>query len=431
MEATIAPPIRKSTVPQTSPATSGHELHGNTPGILSPILKGLIRHGSLTVIDWRGRRESYGDGSNPKVSIRIHDSSTGWKLLLDPELELGEAWMDGRLTVEEGDLKSFLGLVFRSLGTASLRHPFAYARGILRDLSRRLGQINTPGRARNNVARHYDLSGRLYELFLDRDRQYSCAYFRTGSETLEEAQELKKRHLAAKLLLRSGYKVLDIGSGWGGLGLTLAREYGAEVTGLTLSEEQLEFSNRRARNEGLSDKVGFHFRDYRRESGLYDRIVSVGMFEHVGLNHYDAFFRKMAALLKEGGVALLHSIGSRSEGHTNPWIARHIFPGGYAPSLSEVLPAIERSGLFVADLEILNGIHYAETLRLWQERFERARSEVRALYDERFCRMWEFYLIASELSFRHRGLMVFQIQMTNDPSAVPATRDYIARAESA
>lgn len=400
-------------------------------GFLAPVLQGMIRHGSLGVIDWLGHRETYGDGSEPHVAIRIHDSGTAWRILLDPELEVGEAWMDGRLTVEEGDLRSFLGLVFRSLGVRTPHHPFARLHSLLRTLSRRLVQLNNPVRSRGNVARHYDLSARLYELFLDEDRQYSCGYFRTGRETLEECQELKKRHLAAKLLLHPGQKILDIGSGWGGLALTLAGEHGVEVTGVTLSEEQLAFSNRRARKEGLAEKVRFLFRDYRRESGLYDRIVSVGMFEHVGVNHYGTFFRKIAALLDKAGVALLHTIGRNDgPGHTNPWITRHIFPGGYAPSLSEVLPAIERSGLLVSDLEILNGSHYARTLRLWGKRFQKARGEIRGLYDERFCRMWEFYLTASEQSFLHRGLTVFQIQMTNDPAAVPATRDYMAAAEA-
>lgn len=400
-------------------------------GVLAAILRRTIRQGSLGVIDWRGHRETYGDGSGPRVCIRIHDSATAWKLFLDPESELGEAWMDGTVTLEEGDLRSLLSLLFRSLGTKTADHPSARIHACLRNISRRFLQINTPTRSRGNVARHYDLSGRLYDLFLDGDRQYSCGYFKRGDETLEECQRLKKSHVAAKLLLHPGQKVLDIGSGWGGLGLTLAREHGVEVTGVTLSGEQLEFSNLRARNEGLAEKVRFLFRDYRRETGLYDRIVSVGMFEHVGVNHYGAFFRKVSSLLRKGGVALLHTIGrSDGPGHTNPWIARHIFPGGYAPALSEILPAIERSGLLVSDVEILTGSHYARTLRLWEERFQRARSEIRRLYDERFCRMWEFYLTASEQSFLHRGLTVFQIQMTNDAVAVPATRDYIAAAEA-
>jgi cyclopropane-fatty-acyl-phospholipid synthase len=400
------------------------------PGVLSAILRRTIRHGSLSVIDWRGHRENYGDGAGPQVCLRIHDSGTAWKLFLDPESELGEAWMDGRVTLEEGDLRSLLSLLFRSLGTKTADHASARIHAMLRNLSRRFLQINTPTRSKGNVARHYDLSGRLYDLFLDEDRQYSCGYFRTGDETLEECQRLKKRHLAAKLLLHPGQKVLDIGSGWGGLGLTLAAEHGVEVTGVTLSEEQLDFSNRRARNEGLAEKVRFLFRDYRMETGLYDRIVSVGMFEHVGVNHYGTFFRKVSSLLRKGGVALLHTIGRNDgPGHTNPWIARHIFPGGYAPALSEILPAIERSGLLVNDIEILNGSHYARTLRLWEERFQRARPEIRRLYDERFCRMWEFYLTASEQSFLHRGLTVFQIQMSNDLGAVPATRDYIAAVE--
>lgn len=400
-------------------------------GVLSAILRRTIRHGSLSVIDWRGHRETFGDGAGPRICIRIHDSATAWKLLLDPESELGEAWMNGTVTVEEGDLRSLLSLLFRSLGTKTAAHPSPQIHAALRNLFRCFLQINTPSRSRANVARHYDLSGRLYDLFLDADRQYSCGYFRTGNETLEECQMLKKRHLAAKLLLHPGQKVLDIGSGWGGLALSLAAEHSVEVTGVTLSEEQLEFSNLRARNEGHADNVRFLFRDYRRETGLYDRIVSVGMFEHVGVNHYGPFFRKVSSLLRKGGVALLHTIGRNdAPGHTNPWIARHIFPGGYAPALSEVLPAIERSGLLVSDIEILNGSHYARTLRLWEERFQSARPEIRRLYDERFCRMWEFYLTASEQSFLHRGLTVFQIQMTNDPDAVPATRDYIATAEA-
>lgn len=400
-------------------------------GVLSASLRRTIRHGSLSVIDRRGHRETFGDGAGPRICIRMHDSATAWKLLLDPESELGEAWMNGTVTVEEGDLRSLLSLLFRSLGTKTAAHPSPQLHAALRSLFGRFLQINTPTRSRSNVARHYDLSGHLYDLFLDEDRQYSCGYFRTGNETLEECQKLKKRHLAAKLLLHPGQKVLDIGSGWGGLALTLAKEHSVEVTGVTLSKEQLEHSNLRARNEGLAEKVRFLFRDYRRETGLYDRIVSVGMFEHVGVNHYRSFFRKVSSLLCQGGVALLHTIGRNDgPGHTNPWIARHIFPGGYAPALSEVLPAIERSGLLVSDIEILNGSHYARTLHLWEERFQRARSEIRRLYDERFCRMWEFYLTASEQSFLHRGLTVFQIQMTNAPGAVPATRDYINVAEA-
>lgn len=405
------------------------ELPRATRGILDPLLRKLIRHGSLRVIDWKGGSETYGDGRGPRVTIRIHDRGTGWRLLLNPQFETGEAYMEERLTVEEGSLHDFLDLVFRSIGLQPLSYPLHGVTEGLRNLMRGIHQHNPAARSRRNVAHHYDLSDRLYELFLDADRQYSCGYFMTGEETLEACQEQKKRHLAAKLLLRPGHRVLDIGSGWGGLALTLARDHGAEVTGLTLSSEQHAHASLRARNAGLAGKVRFRMLDYRRESGHYDRIVSVGMFEHVGVNHYAEFFRKISDLLAADGVALLHSIGrAEGPGHSNPWITRHIFPGGYSPALSEVLPAIEKAGLLVTDIEILR-MHYAETLRLWQERFRARRAEIRALYDERFCRMWEFYLITSELAFRHQGMMVFQIQLAKRADAVPITRDYITRFE--
>jgi cyclopropane-fatty-acyl-phospholipid synthase len=399
-------------------------------GPLDPILRNLITRGSLRVIDWHGASQTYGDGQGDRITIRIHDQATAWRLLLNPQYEAGESYMEGRLTIEEGSLYGFLDLLFRSIGLKPLAYPFSRVTETLRGMLRRIHQFNPAGRSRRNVSHHYDLSDRLYDLFLDGDRQYSCGYFMTGDETLEECQAQKKRHLAAKLLIRPGDTVLDIGSGWGGLGLTLGGDFGAEVTGLTLSTEQHLHSNLRARAAGLGGRVHFHLRDYRAESGKYDRIVSVGMFEHVGVNHYGEFFRKVSELLEEDGVALIHSIGRPDgPGHTNPWIAEHIFPGGYSPALSEVLPAIEKAGLLVTDIEILR-MHYADTLRLWRERFEQRRSEIRELYDERFCRMWEFYLVTSELSFLHQGLMVFQIQLAKRPDALPITRDYITRFES-
>lgn len=426
---TLDPARMVGNVSRTGSSLSKRKLPPSGP--LAPILRTLIRHGSLRVIDWRGNTETYGDGTGPGSAIRIHDRLTALRLLLNPQFEAGEAYMEGRLTVEEGTLNDFLDLLFRSIGLRPLGYPpLSGVTERLRYLGRRLRQFNHVSRAQRNVEQHYDLSDTLYDLFLEGDRQYSCGYFASGDETLEECQALKKRHLAAKLLLRPGHTVLDIGSGWGGLGLTLAKDFGAEVTGLTLSREQHDYSNRRAQNEGAADHVRFKMLDYRLETGCYDRIVSVGMFEHVGVNHYGEFFRKVAELLKSDGVALLHSIGRPDgPGHTNPWIARHIFPGGYAPALSEVLPAIEQAGLLVTDIEILR-LHYAETLKLWRERFEARREEIRSLYDERFCRMWEFYLSTSELSFRHQGMMVFQIQMARSPGAVPITRDYITRFEA-
>jgi cyclopropane-fatty-acyl-phospholipid synthase len=292
-------------------------------------------------------------------------------------------------------------------------------------LSRRIHQHNPVLRAWQNAAHHYDLSDQLYEFFLDRDRQYSCAYFQDRSDDLDTAQLNKKRHIAAKLLIRPGQKVLDIGSGWGGLALYLARECGADVTGLTLSVEQHKVATRRAAVAGLSDRVRFYLRDYREEFETYDRIVSVGMFEHVGIHHYGAFFAKLKSLLAPDGIALLHSIGRKDgPGSTNPWIRKYIFPGGYVPALSEVLPIVERSKLWITDIEILR-LHYAQTLRAWRSRFERNRDRVRAIYDERFCRMWEMYLVSSEVAFRRSDLIVFQMQLTKAIDAVPLTRDYM------
>ncbi len=290
---------------------------------------------------------------------------------------------------------------------------------------RRLHQYNPAPRAQRNVAHHYDLSDQLYELFLDRDRQYSCAYFLSPDDDIETAQLNKRRHIAAKLMLRPGQRVLDIGCGWGGMALYLADECGVDVTGLTLSEEQLKVAQRRAAAAGLSDRVRFHLRDYREETGQYDRIVSVGMFEHVGLNHYGRFFAKVNELLTPDGVALLHSIG-RKDGpaSTNPWMRKYIFPGGYSPALSEVLPIVERRPLWVTDIEILR-LHYADTLRAWRDRFNEHRDRIRALYDERFCRMWEVYLIGSELAFRRQDHIVFQMQLARAVETVPITRDYM------
>jgi cyclopropane-fatty-acyl-phospholipid synthase len=280
------------------------------------------------------------------------------------------------------------------------------------------------------VARHYDLDGRLYSLFLDADKQYSCAYFDTPDMTLDDAQLAKKRHITAKLLVERGHNVLDIGSGWGGLGLYLAETTGANVTGVTLSTEQLQVSNARAREKNLTQSARFLLQDYRDIPGPFDRIVSVGMFEHVGVDHYDTFFRHCAELLDDDGVMLLHSIGrSEGPGVTNPWIAKYIFPGGYIPALSEVVPVIERAGLLVCDIEILR-LHYAETLKAWRERFLARREEAVRLYDERFARMWEFYLASAEMSFRKQNMMNFQIQITKRQGIVPMTRDYISREES-
>jgi cyclopropane-fatty-acyl-phospholipid synthase len=291
---------------------------------------------------------------------------------------------------------------------------------------------NDAAKSKRNVAHHYDLDGRLYSLFLDSDKQYSCAYFDHPDATLEEAQLSKKRHIAAKLLVDQGHSVLDIGSGWGGMGLYLAQVAGAgSVKGVTLSEEQLEVSRKRAATTGLLDRVRFELEDYRATKGEFDRIVSVGMFEHVGLPSYDTYFQTCRKLLKQDGVMLLHTIGRTGKPYpTNPWIARYIFPGGHLPTLSEMMPAIERAGLIVTDVEVLR-LHYAYTLQAWRERFMAHRDEVRKLYDERFCRMWECYLAMSESAFRWQDAVVFQLQLARRNDVVPLTRDYIAEREAA
>ena len=394
--------------------------------LLRFLLKTFIRRGTFRVTTSRGTVLTFGDGTGRPVSVRFATRAAEWGILLDPELKFGEAYMDGTFVVEQGSIADVLAIM---LGQNTDVPHWARLQGFLRFLYRRLAQFNPRTRSRRNVAHHYDLDGRLYSLFLDADRQYSCAYFESPGQSFDDAQQAKKRHLAAKLRLTEDQSVLDIGCGWGGLGLYLAEFAGANVTGVTLSQEQHAIANERASEKGLAERARFNLQDYRDVGGSFNRIVSVGMFEHVGVNHYDAFFCKSAQLLKPDGVMLLHSIG-RSEGpsRTSPWISKYIFPGGYMPSLSEVLPAVEKAGLLVTDIEILR-LHYAETLLHWRERFLAHRAEVERIYDQRFVRMWEFYLAASEMSFREQNLMVFQIQLTKRQGVVPMTRDYIMREE--
>jgi cyclopropane-fatty-acyl-phospholipid synthase len=391
--------------------------------LLRGLLQRMIRKGTLTVIGPGGRSYFIGHGA-PSVAIRILDPRIIPRLLFHPDLAFGEAYMEGALVVEDGEIYDFLDLCFSNLGWSS-GHGWMRVRTLLMRLVRRIAQHNPIPIARANVAQHYDLSDSLYELFLDGDRQYSCAYFASSDDTLERAQEQKKRHLAAKLLLRPGHRILDIGSGWGGLALYLAQVAGVDATGVTLSTEQHAYSQRRAEGIGLGNDVRFLLKDYRQEKNRYDRIVSVGMFEHVGVGHYREYFEKIRDLLEDDGVALIHTIGrAGGPGAANAWINKYIFPGGYVPALSEILPAIERAGLYVTDIEVLR-LHYAETLKSWRQRFNANRERVAAIYDERFCRMWEFYLAGCEAGFRHAGLLNFQIQLSKRIDAVPLTRNYI------
>ena len=392
--------------------------------LFAGFLRFMVRDEALRLVDYRAREHLIGDGSPPRCTVCQH-RGFGLAFAMNPPLAMAEAYMDGRLDVEEGGIRDLVEVIMHNYGNLE-RHPLMKLGNWLWLQGSHLGEYNPIKRARRNAAHHYDLSNQLYELFLDRDKQYSCAYFRDPRDSLEAAQENKKRHIAAKLLLdRPGLKVLDIGSGWGGLGLYLAKLADADVTGVTLSAEQHKISKKRAAESGLSNRVRFHLRDYREDNGLYDRIVSVGMFEHVGRRNYDEFFRKLRTMLTDDGVALLHSIGrSHPPAPTNPFIRKYIFPGGELPSLSQVTAAAERSGLIITDIEILR-LHYADTLREWQRRFQANRDKVKRLYDERFCRMWELYLAASEMSFRHQGLMVFQMQLAKRQDAVPLTRDYV------
>lgn len=395
--------------------------------LLRTFLSQFIRRGSMTVTTAGGIKFTVGDGSGESVEVRFVTADAQRRVLINPELGLGEAYMKGEFVVERGNIADALAIL---LDQPELLPQWAKPWWYLRYLVRHLRQFNPRARARSNVAHHYDLDARLYSLFLDADKQYSCAYFETQDATLDDAQLAKKRHVTAKLLVSRGQRVLDIGSGWGGLGLYLAEIAGADVTGVTLSTEQLQIANARAAEKGLTREVRFLLQDYRDIEGPFDRIVSVGMFEHVGARFYDTYFKRCAELLSDDGVMLLHSIG-RSQGpdSTNPWIAKYIFPGGYIPSLSEVLPAIEDAGLLVCDIEILR-LHYAETLKAWRERFMARREEAVQLYDERFALMWEFYLAACEMTFRKQGMMNFQIQLTKRQGVVPMTRDYIAHEEA-
>jgi cyclopropane-fatty-acyl-phospholipid synthase len=393
---------------------------------LDGTLRNFIGTGRLSVRWPDGQLTLYSGNDGPSAGIVIHTNAAVRALTLNPGLALGEAYMDETVTPDGCNIYDVLDVMLANVGRTFGRHPILRLRNLARQLRKRIDQYNPAVRAQRNVAHHYDLNGRLYSLFLDRDRQYSCAYFPRGDETLEEAQLAKKRHIAAKLCLDGpDLRVLDIGCGWGGLALSLARDYGAQVTGITLSREQLAEARNRAIAEGLEDRVRFELMDYRAVSQKFDRIVSVGMFEHVGIGHYQTFFDTVARSLAPDGIALVHAIG-RSDGPscTNPWIDKYIFPGGYCPSLSEVLPSVERSGLVATDIEILR-LHYAQTLRQWRWRFNANRDTIASIYDERFCRMFEFYLCGSELAFRRGGHMVFQIQVGARQNAVPLTRDYL------
>ena len=397
---------------------------------IEKFLSRAIKRGTLEIVDASGKLHKYGDGAGKPVRVRFTSADAERNVANNPDLKLGEEYVDQGIRIEQGTLYDFLMVLFENVDGVIPPWPVVM-RAAWRYLNRRRDQANTLSRSRHNVHSHYDLDGRLYRLFLDADMQYSCAYFEDGVVSLDEAQLAKKRHIAAKLDLKPGQRVLDIGSGWGGLGLYIAEHFDVDVTGVTLSDEQFAVSNQRAEERGLSKRARFLLQDYRKIEGPFDRIVSVGMFEHVGVGHYGEYFASVKRLLTADGTMLLHSIGrSRTPGYTSAWIQKYIFPGGYIPSVSEVVPAIEKSGLFLTDMEILR-LHYAKTLRAWHERFMAHRDQVLTFFDERFIRLWDFYLTASEVAFRTGAMDNFQIQLSKKLDALPLTRRYMVDAEEA
>lgn len=392
-------------------------------GLLHRALTRAVRRGRLRLIYPDGHQATYGEGA-PDVGVRLTDAGLPKKLLLNPELALGEAYMAGTLQIENDDLHGFVTLMIRIAVGGTLPPVLAMIRKGRKGV-KRLRQANPLTRSVQNVAHHYDLSDAFYRRFLDADMQYTCAYFRTPGMSLEEAQTAKMDHIAAKLLLQPGMRVLDIGCGWGGLALRLARLHGVQVTGVTLSEVQMQAARKRAAEMGLQDRVEFRLQDYRAVPDRFDRVVSVGMMEHVGQPQFSTYFKKIHDSLQPEGVALVHFIG-RSFGPSalSPWFQKYIFPGGYAPAFSEVMPAIEKSGLVTADLEVWRG-HYEQTLRHWQERFAATLPQTRAEFDETFVRMWRYYLVSSEMSFVEMGQVLFQVQLTKARLGTPPSRDYL------
>ena len=392
---------------------------------LVSFLNSLFKHDGFELIDSNSKKYVIGKPSREKpIALKLLDQKLMQKLLLYPDLYFGEAYMDGSLVIENGNISEFLDLAFKNIGRGNINSYGAVIKK-LRGTYRYLTSFNKIAKSKENVAHHYDISEKLYDLFLDENRQYSCAYFKNENDTLEQAQNNKIHHIIKKLNIQPNQKVLDIGSGWGTLALAIAKETQASVTGITLSENQFEYSKNKAKEMNLSNQVEFKLIDYRQLNEKFDRVVSVGMFEHVGRKFYKTFFNKVFEIMKDDGVTLLHTIGSvNSPRNPQPWITKYIFPGGYTPSLSEIASPIEKSGLILSDLEVLR-IHYAHTLKHWSERFVKNKEKVLKMFDERFFRMFNFYLKSCEMSFLHGDQVVYQLQLTKKLNTAPSTRDYI------
>ena len=388
-------------------------------------LNKLVKKNGFILIDADNRKYSIGipKKDNP-ITLKLLDKKLHHKLLLHPDLHFGEAYTDGSIIIENGTLTEFLEIVLENVGRGEV-NIFSQSFNKLRGIYRTLTNFNLAGKSKKNVAHHYDISEKLYDLFLDNKRQYSCAYFKNDSDSLEEAQNNKIDHIIKKLNLKPNQRVLDIGSGWGTLAIDIAQKTQCEVVGITLSENQLEYSNKKAKELNLQNQVQFKLMDYRKLNEKFDRIVSVGMFEHVGRKFYRTYFNQVSKMLNDDGVALIHTIGSVNPPRDpHPWITKYIFPGGYTPSLSEVAGPIEKSGLIISDIEVLR-MHYSHTLRHWKERFISKKKEVLEMFDERFFRMWEFYLAGCEMAFKWGDQVVFQFQLSKKITTVPRIRDYI------
>ena len=388
-------------------------------------LNSLFKKNGFVLIDANKKKYIIGKPKkdNP-IILKILDKKLHFKLLLHPDLYLGEAYADGSIVIENGSLTEFLEISLENIGRGKINN-FSYTFNKIMGIYRSLTNFNFAKKSKKNVAHHYDISEKLYDLFLDKKRQYSCAYFKNNDDTLEDAQNNKIDHIIKKLNLNSNQRVLDIGSGWGTLAIDIAQKSKCEVVGITLSENQLDYSKKKAKELNLENQVEFRLMDYRSLDEKFDRIVSVGMFEHVGRKFYKTYFKSVSKLLKEDGVALIHTIGSSNPPRDpHPWINKYIFPGGYTPSLSEVALPIEKSGLIVSDLEVLR-MHYAYTLKHWKERFLSKKNEVLEMFDEKFFRMWEFYLAGCEMAFKWGDQVVFQFQLTKKNTTTPRIRDYI------
>ena len=394
---------------------------------LAKFLNKLFKEGGLVLIDANSKKYVIGKpkGNNP-ITVKLLDKSLHYKLLFYPDLYFGEAYSKGSLTIENGTLTEFLNMALQNIGRKET-NLFSELLNTIRGSYRYLTNFNFIKKSKMNIARHYDISDDLYDLFLDSKRQYSCAYFKNENDSLETAQNNKIDHIIKKLNLKPNQKVLDIGSGWGSLAIEIAKKTQCQVLGITLSESQFEYSKKKAKEMNMDNQVEFRLCDYREVKEKFDRIVSVGMFEHVGRKFYRTFFKKMRDILNKDGIALLHTIGSvNPPRQPQPWITRYIFPGGYTPSLSQMTIPIEKSGLILSDLEIIR-MHYSHTLRHWKENFIKNKDKALKMFDEKFVRMWEFYLTSCETTFRWGDQVVFQLQLTKELHTAPSTRDYIYR----